>query len=251
MKISIITVTYNSRDTIKDTIESVRSQTYDDIEYIIIDGGSTDGTIEIVNEYEKDVDIFISEPDDGIYDAMNKGIALASGDVIGILNSDDFYADNSVLNSVAEAFLTKKIDCIYGDLVYIDSFNINKITRYWKSDSFTPGIFYTGWHPAHPTFFVKKSTYEKFGLYKTKFKLAADYELMLRFLEKNQLSSIYIPKVLVKMRCGGISNKSFINIIKANIECYLSWEENDFNISPIIIFKKIFYKIKQFYIKNL
>jgi len=246
MKVSIITVVYNNKNTIKDAIESVLNQTYKNIEYIIIDGASSDGTVEIIKSYGNKISKFISEPDNGIYDAMNKGIALATGDVVGILNSDDFYANNKVLERVVEVFKGCKCDSIYGDLVYVDKNDTDKIVRYWKSKPFNKGLFQKGWHPAHPTFFVKKEIYDKYGLFNLDFKIAADYELMLRFLEKYKISSSYIPEIFVKMRVGGESNKSIRNIIKANIECYKAWQTNGLKINPIVFLTKPLSKIFQF-----
>lgn len=246
MKISIITVVYNNRETIKDAINSVLNQTYKNIEYIIIDGKSTDGTVEIIKSYGDKINKFISEKDKGIYDAMNKGIKLATGDIIGILNSDDFYSSDKILEIVANEFKNKNIDCLYGDLEYVDSKNINKVVRYWKSKPYKEGLFKKGWHPPHPTFFVKRKYYEKYGLFNIDFKIAADYELMLRFLEKYKLKSNYIPEIFVKMRIGGESNKSLSNIIKANIESYKAWKVNDLYINPLMIMLKPISKILQF-----
>ncbi|GAB6045598.1 glycosyltransferase family 2 protein [Caminibacter profundus] len=246
MKVSIITVVYNNKDTIKDAIESVLNQTYQNIEYIIIDGNSNDGTIDIIKSYGNKIDKFISEKDNGIYDAMNKGIKLASGDIVGILNSDDFYVDNRVIEKVVEVFKNKNVDSVYGDLVYVDKDNTNRIVRYWKSRGYQEGLFKKGWHPAHPTFFVKKEIYDQYGLFNLDFKIAADYEIMLRFLEKYKITSSYISEVLVKMRLGGESNRSIKNIIKANIECYKAWRVNNLNINPFIIIKKPFFKLFQY-----
>jgi len=246
LKVSIITVVYNNKDTIKDAIESVLNQTYKNIEYIIIDGASSDGTIEIIKSYGNKIDKFISEPDNGIYDAMNKGIKLASGDIVGILNSDDFYVSNDIIQDVADVFLEQKVDSVYGDLVYVDSKNTNKIVRYWKSKEYKKGLFQKGWHPAHPTFFVKREVYQKYGLFNLDFKIAADYELMLRFLEKYNISSTYISKVFVKMRVGGESNQSIKNIIKANIESYKAWKVNGLYINPLMFLLKPLSKLKQF-----
>jgi glycosyltransferase len=250
MKISIITPTLNSAETIRDCIESVKNQTYTNIEHIIVDGGSTDATLEIVKGYVHTYNLkFISEKDNGVYDAMNKGIKMSTGDVIGILNSDDMYSDNTVLEIVAIAFLTNHIDCLYGDLVYVDKHDTSKVVRYWKSREYQEGLFHKGWHPPHPTFFCKRICYEKYGTYNIDFKFAADYELMLRFLEKHKLRSLYINKVLVKMRVGGISNRSIFNIIKANIECYKAWKVNGLHINPIMLILKPLSKIFQ-YIKS-
>ena len=246
MKISIITVVYNNKDTIKDAIESVLNQTYQNIEYIIIDGVSTDGTVDIIKSYGDKIDKVISEPDKGIYDAMNKGIKLASGDIIGILNSDDFYANNNIIEKVVKEFEDKKVDSVYGDLVYVNAKDTNKIVRYWKSKPYKKGLFTKGWHPAHPTFFVKKEIYDKYGIFNLDFKIAADYELMLRFLEKYQISNSYIPEIFVKMRLGGESNQSIKNIIKANIESYNAWKINGLYINLFMILLKPLSKLFQY-----
>ena len=194
MKISVITVSYNSDKTIKDTFDSVLMQTYREIEYIIIDGQSTDRTLEIIKEYAKKfqkigIDVkWISEKDKGIYEAINKGVNIATGDVIGILNSDDYYANNNILANISNSFKGNGCDCIYGNLKYINR-ESGSITRIWKSRTFTKGLFEKSWTPAHPTFYCKKSIYDKYGLYRTDFKIAADVELMFRFLEKYSISS--------------------------------------------------------------
>lgn len=247
MKVSIITVVWNNADTIKDAIESVLNQTYKNIEYIIVDGGSTDGTIEVIQSYGNKISKFISEKDEGIYDAMNKGIKLATGDIVGILNSDDFYKSNDVIETVVREFMSKDIDCLYGDLEYVDKNDTSKVIRYWKSNPYKEGLFQKGWHPPHPTFFVKREIYYKYGMFNTNFKIAADYELMLRFLEKYKIKSSYIPKVLVRMRLGGASNRNLINIIKANIECYKAWKVNNLSVNPIsILIAKPFSKLLQY-----
>lgn len=250
MKVSIITVVYNNKDTIKDAIESVLNQTYKNIEYIIVDGASTDGTAEIIKSYGNKIDKFISEPDNGIYDAMNKGIALATGDVVGMLNSDDFYVDEFVIEKVVKVFEEKKVDSVYGDLVYVDSNDMNKVIRFWKSRAYRKGLFNQGWHPAHPTFFVKKEIYDKYGTFDLDFKIAADYELMLRFLERYKISCSYISEVLVKMRVGGKSNQSIKNILKANLECYRAWKVNGLKINPVKLLLKPLSKILQYFPKH-
>lgn len=254
--LSIITPSYNSEKTISDTIESVLNQTYPNIEYIVIDGKSTDNTTQILKSYEikfrkKNYKYdWISEPDKGIYDAMNKGIKLATGDIIGILNSDDFYKKNTVINRVVQEFVDKNVDSVFGDLEYVDKDNTSKVIRYWKSKPYQEKLFKKGWHPAHPTFFVKKIVYDKYGIFNLDFKIAADYELMLRFLEKYKVSSSYIPSVLVKMRMGGESNGTIKNIIKANIESYKAWKINKLHVSPLIFIKKPFSKLIQYLKKD-
>jgi len=244
--VSVITVVFNNKDTIESTIKSVLGQTYKNIEYIVVDGGSTDGTVDVIKKYNKYISKWISEPDNGIYDGMNKGIKMATGQIIGILNSDDVCADNKVIEVVVKAIEENSADCCWGDLVYIDRENTDKIIRYWKSSEFKEGKFKRGWMPPHPTFFVKKYVYEKYGYFNLDFPIAADYELMLRLLEKYKIRSCYIPKVLVKMRTGGKSNRSLVNIIKANIECYKAWKVNELSINPLVFLIKPASKIFQF-----
>lgn len=217
MKLSIITVCYNSEKTIKDTLDSVESQSNVMVEHILVDGASTDKTLDIIRNANS-ADLIVSEPDNGIYDAMNKGISLASGVIIGTLNADDFYADNLVLNEVEKAFMDPSVEACYGDLVYVKQNDINQTVRYWKSREYEPGLFKSGWMPAHPTFFVRKSVYERFGRFSLDYKIAADFELLFRFIEQNKIKTKYIPKVLVKMRLGGTTNKNITNVINQNKE---------------------------------
>jgi glycosyltransferase involved in cell wall biosynthesis len=249
MKISIITVAHNSEATLIDTVESVLAQTHDDLEYLIIDGGSTDGTLERLEPYRNRIDCLLSEPDEGMYDAMNKGIARATGDVVGILNSDDFYADDQVLAQVAAIFSESEADCIYGDLHYVDSADTTRVVRNWHSGEYRPGAFRRGWHPPHPAFFVRRSVYQKFGGFNTALRIAADYELMLRFLQKKKCTVAYLPEVLVKMRIGGASNRSLNNILKANLECYQAWRMNGRGVfkGALAVILKPFRKLKQLF----
>ena len=240
MKISIITVVRNNSSSIKDAIESVLRQTYNDIEYIIIDGSSTDGTLDIIQGYAKHITKIVSERDKGIYDAMNKGISLASGDIIGILNSDDVYFDENVIEEVIQAFEETLTDSLYGDLVYVEKNNLNKVVRYWKSSDFKIGSFAKGWHPPHPTFFTKKKLYEKYGLFDINMRISADFDLMLRFLEKDKITTSYLPKILVKMRTGGESNKSIRNIITSNISILKAFKKNNI---PVNNFMYLFYRL--------
>ena len=218
MKISIITVCYNSEKTIGDTLRSVFEQKYENIEHIIIDGGSTDRTLAVVATAGAHVAKIVSEPDNGIYDAMNKGIALATGDVVGFINADDFYPGPAVLAVVASAFESSGADCCYGDLCYVKQEDVSKTVRYWRSAPFTLGLFGRGWCPPHPTFFVRREVYTRLGGFDLSFKIAADFELMARYLEAAHITSLYIPQVLVKMRLGGTTNRSLINIFKQNVE---------------------------------
>lgn len=226
MKISIITVSYNASETIENTIKSVLDQTYDNVEYIIIDGGSTDSTVEIIKQYKDKLSYFISEPDKGIYDAMNKGILKATGDIIGILNADDFYIDNNVLLTISRTFEKKNVDAVFADLIYVRPNNLDKIVRYYSSKNFHPNKFAYGWMPAHPTFFVKRSIYEKYGLFKTNYKIAADYELLVRFLYKHKVSYYYLSEVLIKMRTGGVSTKNLKSNWILNKEIVRACHEN-------------------------
>lgn len=248
MKISIITVCFNSAKTIKNTITSVASQQYSDCEHIIVDGASRDGTVDIVKNATS-VTKFISEPDKGIYDAMNKGLALATGDVIGLLNADDFYADDTILTQVADVFKDASIQACYADLVYVDQEDTSRVIRYWKSRDFKPGLFKRGWMPAHPTFFVRKEVYDQFGKFDLQFPRQADFELTMRFLEIHQIKSSYIPKIWVKMRIGGASNNSIKGVIKGNLESYSACKKHQLNVGPLFIIKKVMSRIPQFFNK--
>jgi glycosyltransferase involved in cell wall biosynthesis len=206
LKISLITVTHNAEKTISRCINSVIAQTYPNIEYIVIDGASTDGTIQIIDSYKPHINFFLSEPDQGIYDAMNKGINAATGDIIGILNADDFFIYNDVLSNIAEAFKQQDIDAVYANLNYI---NLNgSIIRKWKAGKYKEGLFNWGWMPPHPTFYAKKILFEDLGLYDLKYGSAADYELMLRFIHLKGVNVYYLNKVIVNMEIGGISNRN-------------------------------------------
>lgn len=249
MKVSIVTVVLNNAEYIEDCIKSIVSQNYKDIEYILIDGGSTDGTIEIIKKYENKIAKWISEPDRGIYDAMNKGLRMTSGDVVGILNSDDFYIDENVISCVVNCLLRKDVYTCYGDLVYIDADDSDRQVRYWKSDAFNKKKFRRGWMPPHPTFFAKHHIYKKYGLFNLDFPLAADYELMLRFLYKYNVSTAYIPKVLVKMRTGGSCRPGLSNTLHNIIENYYAWKVNGLHTNLSTFLMKPLFKTLQ-YIKR-
>jgi len=243
----VITAVFNGAKTIQDCIKSVSGQIYPNIEHIIIDGGSTDGTLEVIKRYtEKRVNI-VSEPDNGIYDALNKGIRQASGEVIGLLYSDDFYAHDRVIEKVADIFMKYNIDSCYGDLQYVDKNNPDKVIRYWKSSQYRHGKFKYGWMPPHSTFFVKKEIYNKYGYFNTNFKITADYELMLRFLEKHKISTYYTPEVFIKMRIGGTSNRNIKNLIIKSNEDYRAWKVNNLNGGFYTILLKNLCKIPQFF----
>ena len=249
LKISIITVSFNSAKTIKETIESILIQDYNNIEYIIIDGGSSDETINIVKSYSEKISYFISEKDNGIYDAMNKGIKAATGDIIGILNSDDFYPNSFVLSNVARSFEKYNCDAVYGDLVYVKAKDTTQIKRYWQAGNYNTSKIKNGWMLPHPTFFVKKVMYDRYGLYNTDLKSAADYEMILKLLYKENISVQYIPMILVKMRMGGASNSTFLNRIRANKEDGLAWTKNQLNKPMFVRIKKPLQKVIQFFKK--
>lgn len=208
MKVSIITVAYNSAATIRDTIESVLSQDYPDIEYILIDGNSQDETLEIAQEYKEQISQIVSEPDQGIYDAMNKGIRLATGDIVGILNSDDFFSAPTIISSVVKAFQNKQTDAVYGDVRFVDPGNLLRCVRYYSSAIFRPWLLRLGLMPAHPSFYVRREIYNRYGLYSTDYKIAADFELLFRFIYIHKIKIYYLYLDFVTMRTGGASTES-------------------------------------------
>jgi glycosyltransferase involved in cell wall biosynthesis len=250
MKISIIIPTFNSSETIQDTINSVVSQNFKNYEIIIVDKNSKDKTIEIIKK-NKLVDIkFIIENDNGIYDAINKGIKLSTGKIISLLHSDDIYYDNKVLDNVVNAFTTYETKVVYGDLLYVKKNNIDSVLRFWKPKSFVKGSFLKGWHPPHSSFFVQKELFNKYGFYKTTIGNSADVELMYRFLEINNIYSTYINYIFVKMRYGGKSNKTFSAILKQNIEIirFFGINKNYYKILFFFIYKLI-NRLKQFFVR--
>ena len=247
MKISIITATYNSSATVRDTLQSIAAQQHLNIEHIIIDGLSKDNTLEIVKEFPH-VAMVVSEKDKGIYDAMNKGLKVVSGDVVGILNSDDFYASATVLEKIAAAFEDEKVEAVYGDLQYVKQHDVNVIIRTWRAGNFRKKYFYYGWMPPHPAFFVRRSVYDKVGVFNISLRSAADYELMLRIMLKNDVTVHYIPEVLVKMRDGGMSNATLTNRLRANREDREAWRLNGLRPYFFTTWLKPLRKIKQFFI---
>jgi glycosyltransferase involved in cell wall biosynthesis len=247
MKVSLITVCYNSAATIRDTLDSVGRQDYDDIEHIVVDGASTDGTVEILQSYGGAIAGLISERDRGMYDAMNKGIQRATGDVIGILNSDDFYARPDVISTVVATMQATGVDCTFGDLVYVPPENLQQVVRYYSSAHFHPRLFAYGWMPAHPTVFIKRWAYERYGLFKTDYQIAADYELLTRFLGKHQLSYHYIPQVMVHMRTGGASTVNLKSNWILNCEIVRGCRENDIHTNLLKVGSKYFTKVGQLF----
>lgn len=246
LAVSIITVAYNSAETIRDTLESVRQQTYPHLEHIVVDGASTDGTADIARSFRHVAQV-VSEPDQGAYDAMNKGIALAQGDIIGLLNADDAYASPDAVRWMVDTLLQTGADACYADLQYVHRGRPNRIVRHWHSGPFRPERFHWGWMPPHPTFFTYKKHYEMLGGYDTRLRLSADYELMLRFLYKHRLSASYLPRVLVRMRTGGMSNASLRQRWRANREDRLAWRMNHLTPSPLTLWLKPLRKIPQFW----
>lgn len=235
LKVTIITATYNSALTIEDTIQSVIRQDYKNIEHIIIDGDSQDDTLAIVEKYKDKISRVISEKDKGIYDAMNKGIRLAQGDIIGILNSDDFFTESTIISSIVKAFeedLT--LDGVHGDLYYVKQNNPNQIVRHWVSSEFKPRSFFSGWHPAHPTLYLRRAVYEKYGLFDLNFPVAADFELMLRLFECEEIRTKYLHIPMIRMRLGGASNKNYTNLVNNTSECIKAFRKN--NLHPPLLY---------------
>jgi len=249
LKISIITSVYNNKETIAEAIESVLSQTYDNIEYIVVDGASTDGTVDIIKQYADKISTFVSEPDKGIYDGLNKGVALATGDVVGFLHSDDLFEDEHVVAKIDEAFKIDDMDSIYGDLTYVSKEDTSKVVRYWKSGAYGLKKLKNGWMPPHPTFYVKREVYEKYGAFDTSFKISADYDSILRFLGREGITTRYIPEVMVKMRVGGESNKSLQNLVLKTKEDLRAIKKNNVGHIRSIFFKNLS-KIPQFFKKK-
>ena len=247
IKVSIITACLNNARTIEATMQSVFAQDYPGIEYIVIDGASADSTKDVIAKYKDKLGLFISEKDEGIYDAMNKGLAKATGDIIGFLHADDFYPSPGIISKIVKAFEGSACDCVYGNLQYVDRQKPKKIIRNWNSQPYYDGIFLKGFMPPHPTFFIKRMHYQQYGNYNTAFSLAADYELMLRMLHKHKLSAQYIPDILVQMRTGGASNKSIRNRIKANIEDRKAWKINGLHPSMFTLIRKPLGKIGQYF----
>jgi glycosyltransferase involved in cell wall biosynthesis len=246
VKVSIITVVYNGAEHIRDCIDSVLNQTYSDIEYIIVDGKSTDGTVAIVQSYGTKVARFVSESDNGLYDAMNKGIRLATGEVIGLLNADDFYRHKKVIANMVALFEKTGSDAVYGDMLYVDRDDTQKLKRYWRSGWYSDNAFKWGWMPGHLSFFAKRALYQKYGMFRLDMKSAADYELLLRFIHKNKANLSYMNEVTIVMRAGGISNSSLKNRLRANREDQMAWELNGLKPYFFTLWLKPLRKIRQY-----
>lgn len=246
MKISIITVVYNGQAFLEDCMQSVISQDYQDIEYIVIDGGSTDGSLAIIDRHKEHISHFVSEKDKGMYDALNKGIKMATGDIIGMLHADDMFAASDVISSIANSFINVKPDALYGNLNYVDQLKPDKIIRKWVSKPFSRRGMALGWMPAHPTFYVKRSLFEVYGDYSLNYGSSADYELMVRFLYKNKVNAIFLDKLIVNMRMGGMSNASLKHRYKALVNDYKALIANHVPFAWFTLFLKKISKVTQF-----
>ncbi len=246
MKISVITVCWNAAATISNCIQSVRDQDYEDVEHWVIDGASTDGTLEQIRSLEHERLRWISEPDEGLYFAMNKGIAQATGDIIGFLNADDFYDHPTVLREVAEAMKDPAIDGVYSDLCYVDPEDEKRVIRFWRSEPFVPGSFRKGWMPPHPTFYARRSVYERFGGFDTRYNLGADWDLLMRLFEKERIPTKYVPSLWVRMRTGGVSNRNLKNILRNNWQCWRAFSRNGLTPSPLFLLHKALHRLQQF-----
>ena len=248
MKISVITAVYNRRETVADAIWSLRGQAYDDYEHVIVDGGSTDGTLEVLHSLDEPRMKLTSEPDKGIYDALNKGMERASGDIIGLMHSDDFFASTKVLEQVAEAFTDPNIDAVYGDLQYVSAKNKNQVIRHWTAGEFSPAKLKRGWMPPHPALYIRKGVIERWGGYDTSYRIAADYDAILRWFGQGQIRAKYVPEVFVKMRIGGESNQSLRKILRKSREDYRALQTNRIGGLGALAFKNLS-KVNQFFIR--
>lgn len=247
MKVSLITVCRNVAPVIAETLDSVLSQTHPDIEIIVIDGASTDGTVEILERYRPKLGALVSEPDKGIYDAMNKGLRLATGDVIGFVNAGDLLMTPKVIADVVSAFQRAHVDAVYGDIIMVDEHDIHKVHRTWLSGTYHRENFRKGWMPPHVGTFIKKSVYDQHGLFNTDLRIGADYEILLRFLYKHQIPTIHLREVLVRFRLGGMSNGNVKQILRANREVRRSWALNGLQAPPLLVTRKLWSKVMQFF----
>lgn len=247
LKISIVTAVYNNRETVVGAIESILTQSFSNVELVLIDGGSTDGTLNALSTYRDRISAFVSEPDDGIYDALNKGIRLASGDVVGFLHADDLMADEHVLKRVADAFADPDVDAVYGDLVYVRRNAPSEVVRYWRAGQFDIEQLRWGWMPPHPTFYVRRHVYERLGGFDVTYRIAADYDCMLRLLMSG-IRVRYLPHLLVRMRVGGASNQSVSNVLLKSREDYRALTEHRIGALRALIGKNL-RKLPQFFVR--
>lgn len=249
MKISVVTAVYNRATTIADAVESVQAQTYSEVEHVVQDGGSTDGTLDYLRSAQNSRTSLSSEQDEGIYDAINKGIARATGDVIGLMHSDDFFAHPKVLERISRRFADPQVDGVYGDLEYVSADVTGKIIRHWKAGEYRPQKLAWGWMPPHPTLYLRSSVFDRFGLYDTTFRIAADYDAMLRYLGQGRIKLAYHPEVMVRMRLGGESNRSLERIIRKSREDYRAIRRNGVGGLGTLAGKNLS-KIGQFFVKE-
>lgn len=249
MKISIVTAVFNRADTIEDAITSVQSQSHDDVEHVIQDGGSKDGTLNIIKGLETPATRLVSARDDGLYDAINKGISRASGDIIGLMHSDDFFSHDRVLERISRAFHDPEVDGVYGDLDYVSASDTQKVIRHWRSGPYNKDLLQRGWMPPHPTLYLRREVFDEWGLYDTQFQIAADYDAMLRYLWKGNIRLAYVPEVLVKMRIGGESNRSLGRVVQKSREDYTALRRNGVGGLRALV-RKNTSKLKQFRIRN-
>ncbi len=247
MKISVVTVVLNAASTIEQTMDSVQGQNHDEIEHIVIDGGSTDGTNEILQRHADKISRLMIEPDKGIYDAMNKGIAMATGDIIGFLNADDVFDNDSILSKICNVFSDQTIMAAYANLVYVKSDDIHNVVRYWQSQDYRPGLFEKGWMPAHPTFYVRREIYEKYGGFDLNYQFHADYAITAKFMAVKQIKTKFVAETWVRMRMGGSSNRSLANIIRGNLESYDACKKLGLNMSPMYFVTKFLMRLPQFF----
>lgn len=247
MKVSVITVCFNSGRTIADTLRSVAEQSHPDIEHIVIDGGSRDATLEIIQKTPNHIAQLVSEPDRGIYDAMNKGLKMATGEIVGFLNSDDVYMNADTLAVIDRAFNDPAIEACYGDVLFVGSDDPDREVRYWQAGAYDPKRIQNGWMPPHPTFYVRRQIYEQEGGFDLSYKLQADFEMAIRLTHARGLNMHYIPHTLVRMRMGGASNASVGNVVKGNLEAYRAARRHGLPVNPLFILRKILSRVPQFF----
>lgn len=246
MKVSIITVSFNAAGTIAETLESVADQDWPHIEHIVVDGASSDATMDLVRAHSRRLSCIVSEPDRGVYDAMNKGLALATGDVVAFLNADDVYLGNGVVRSAVEALADPAVDACHADLVYCSLGDSSRIVRRWRSGPHRPKACLVGWMPPHPTFFARRGLYSRFGSFDLRYRLQSDFDLMLRFFELHGVRSRHVPEVWVRMRMGGLSNRSIGNVLRGNLEAWLACRRNGFRVTPWFMVRKVAGRVSQF-----
>ncbi|HSI53370.1 MAG TPA: glycosyltransferase family 2 protein [Ramlibacter sp.] len=248
LQISVITAVFNRASTLGESMRSVLGQTYEGVEHIVVDGGSTDGTLDVIDAYRTGLAQVLHGPDGGLYDALNKGIRAATGDVVGFMHADDTYASPHALDRIASAFEDPSVDAVYGDLVYVKKDDVSQVVRYWRAGEYTRRQLAFGWMPPHPTFYVRREVYERFGAFDTRYRIAADYENMLRILWRGRVRATYVPEVLVRMRMGGVSNMSLFNILHKSREDYVAMRENGIGGLSALLLKNVT-KLPQFVAK--